>query len=435
MATPADLIHKYTDPVTGALDVGRALAQGAGTQIGSGLAGIWSAVRHLSMDKGADAVEKFQADHAPDPLGPEGIKTIQSIAPAFYRAAHSGVAQDAQALADKYSGGVDSLARVGSRISPELGAGISAAGAALPNAAFPELSEEGAVVHALEPATKDAVSGIKSAPLVPLLEDGATAGTLAREQAANARRAEDGLSTTEVPPSEFAGRQAEHEGAVAQRMNDKAPRQISAVPGYASHLTGTVPDDATVYSSHHPETGALQGAVVTVPRNGGHQITSIDVSPDFQRQGIGKDLFNKAVQGAHDEGLDFHGDTSVTPEQIANVAHSGHTVEMNPNVLEDTDVSGKPVLRSSNGQPVYKIPAPSAAEDADPGDAMPGSWVRSQAYADGGEAGVVAGGLSDLIHQYAPLKGMPSRATIPGLGALEVKPNQTARAAAAAYAK
>lgn len=441
----ASLIEKYVNPVKGALDVGRALGQGVGTQIGSGLAGIGSAVRHLSMDKGADAVAQFQKDHAPDPLSPEGIKAIQAIAPTFYSVANSKLGQGAADLGNTYNDAVNKVAHVGSVLSPELGAGIYAAGTAAPNAAFPEGAEGEAAIKAGASALKDVApaAGREASPVLgalptaPLLEDGANARTLAREQAANARRAQDGLTTGEVPTSDFAGRQAEHEGAVAARMNEKTPRQISSMPGYASHLSGTVPDDATVYTATHPETGDILGHATTIKRGGAHQLADIQVNPDYQRQGIGSDLFGRAVSGAHDEGLPLHGDTSVTPEQMANVAHSGHTVEMNPSVVEDSDFRGNPVLKSGNGQPVYKIHPPTEVDDATEDDPVQGSWIASQAYADGGgaEAGPIVGGLADLVHQYAPLKGMPVKAHLPGVGTLDVGPNFAARKAAADYAK
>jgi hypothetical protein len=421
-----DLYQKYIKPAldyegnpVGAAEVVGALARNLGAQSLGGWAGMRELLAGHGLDKATDAIQRTAAAGQQQELSDAGQRAVRSIAPIYRGAADSPLGAAAARLADKYSEGVNTDADLmGKYLGPAAGGLTQAAGAVAPMLAGP--GEEKA---ALEPP------GALPSYFEPLLEDGAHTGTLEREAAANARRAEDGIPVADVQPSEFAGRQAEHEGAVARR--DKEPRQLSVFPGTQSHLAGAVPDDANVYTSSNPETGEMHGYAVTVPRGGAHQMTDIMVYPQFRRQGVGTDLFNKAVAGAHDAGLPFHSDTSVTPEQLANVHHSGHTVEFNPDTEEGEGPYG-PALKSRNAQPVYTIPAPVEATDGEP---EAGSWISRQAFADGGEAGTLLSGLGDLIKQYAPLKGMPTKATVPGVGVLDVGPHQPARDAATAYMK
>jgi GNAT superfamily N-acetyltransferase len=395
------LLSKYLKGYKGVADVTGALAHGLGSQVLSGYAGI-TALPH-GMDAAAKAVDDAQAKWGVHDLSPEGINAIKSIAPAYRAISTSPVGQSAKYWGDQYDQSVNHYADLASKYAgPTAGGAVAATGAALPQAFFPEGAEGKAASSAIEGLPSAAAASTDARGL-----DNATIGAIERE------------------------------GEAARRSNDKTPRQISSSPGYASHLSRTVPDDATVYTATHPETGEILGHAATIKRNGAHQMFDIEVNPGYQRQGIGSDLFNRAVAGAHDEGLPFHGDTQVTPEQMANAARSGHTIEMNPNVAEEQAVGWDPktVLKSTDGQPVYKIHAPTAADDAEVGEPAQGSWIANQAYAEGGEVGTVAGGLGDLINKFAPLKGMPAAASIPGHGTLAVGPNETARAAALAYAK
>lgn len=424
-----DLLDKYIKPLlayegnpVGAAQMVGTLAHGLGAQ---SLAG-WNGIKELLQGHGADAasgaVDSTAKRLGPTSLGAAGIDAVKSVAPIYRGIAEGPIGQASNWLGDKYGEGVSADADLAGKYLGETAGGLTqAAGAVAPMLAGPGEAEAGVEARSALPSH-----------FAPLLEDGAHAGTLEREAAANARRAQDGIPVGDVPPSEFAGRQAEHEGTVAQRM--KTPRQISAVPAPDSHLAGSVPDDATVYTSTHPETGEIQGHVVAVPRNGGMQMIDAQVDPEYQRQGIGTDLLHSAVADAHGQGLPLHSDTSVSVPQMANVHHSGHSVTFNPHIEEGEGPYG-PALNSRNGQPVYSIHPPSAPEDAAADEPTQGSWVASQAYAKGGEVGTALGGLGDLIKAYAPLKGMPAKATIPGMGTMDVGPNQSARDAAAAYMK
>lgn len=384
--TPDDT--NVPDIHSGALDVAGHVLGTLGVQALSGIKGLSTLPQ--GTDAATKAISDYQNKYSPKDLSPEGIDTIRNTVAPIYRGVQDTF--HTKALADAYNQGAQSFSDlVGKYLGPEA-AGVAGVVA---DTAPMMITPEGLL-------GKSAANTAKLIPkLTPLLDDGATTGTLSREAAANSRRAEDGLPVGDVPPSEFQGRQAEHEGAVAQRMVPS--RQISAVPGNESHLAGSVPDDATVYTSTDPETGDIQGYAATVPRSGAHQMFNIEVDPEYQRQGIGRDLFNSAVAGAHGEGLPFHGDTSVTPEQMANIQHSGHTVTFNPHVEETTDSTGMPVLKSRNGQPVYTIQPPAAADDALEDEPQQGSWVSNQAYAEGGEVGTALGDIGKLVDQFAPL--------------------------------
>lgn len=370
----------------GALDVAGHVLHSLGVQALSGIKGL-SEIPH-GADAMAHAVSDYQDKFSPKDLSPEGQSTIRDTVAPFYRGVQDTF--HTKDLGGAYTQGSQQFSDLaGKYFGPEA---AGAAGAAADLA--PMMITPGGI---LGKGTRT-VGEMAAHDFTPLLDDGAHQGTLAREAAANARRTQDGLDVGDVPVSEFAGRQAEHEGAVAQRM--KTPRQITAMPGSESHLAGTVPDDATVYTATHPETGEMLGYMTTHSRNGAHQGSDLFVNPDYRREGIGKDLFNSAVSSAHNEGLSFHSDTSVTPEQMANVQHSGHSVVFNPHIEESEGPYG-PALVSRNGQPVYTIPP--AAETGLADEPEQGSWISNQAYADGGEVGTVAGGLAKLIDRYAPL--------------------------------
>jgi hypothetical protein len=428
-ADSADLMERYVKPFLryqgnplGALQVAGALGHSLGAQSLAGWKGISDSLRGRTPTVESDA-EAF----GPHSLGASGIQAIKDIAPIYRGVTEGPLGAATHHLGEMYSQGVSTDADlVGKYLGQTAGGLTQAAGAVAPMLAGPG---EGKAVE--EAATH--VPGYFD----PLLADGAHAGTLEREAAANARRAEDGLPVGEAPPSEFQGRQAEHEGAVAQRMNEKVPSQITAVPGPESHLADSVPDNATVYTATHPETGEIQGHMVAIPRGGAIQSAGIEVNPKYQRQGIGRNLFNSGVSDAHAQGVPFSSDTSVTPAHMANAQHSGHSIVFNPHIEEGSGPYG-PALVSSNGQPVFSIPPPTPADTALVNEPEHGSWITNQggeAFADGGEVGTALGGLGDLIKQYAPLKGMPSRATIPGAGTIDVGPHQPARDAATAYMK
>lgn len=387
-----ELYQKYIKPAldyegnpVGAAQVLGALAHQLGAQ---SLAG-WEGIKHLpeGADAAASAVHDTAERLGPHDLGESGVRAVQSIAPLYRGVADSPVGSAATWLGNKYSEGVNADADLVGKYLGQTAGGLTQAAGAVAPMLTPQGEERAAV----------APTGALPSYFEPLLGDGAHAGTLEREATANARRAEDGIPVADVPLSEFAGRQAEHEGAVAGRERD--PRQLSVLPGAESHLAGAVPDDARVYTSSDSESGVMHGYAVTVPRNGAHQMTDMMVYPQFRRQGVGTDLFNKAVAGAHDSGLPFHSDTSVTPEQLANVHHSGHTIEFNPDTEEGEGPYG-PALKSRNAQPVYTIPAPSDIADGEP---EAGNWIANQGMAEGGEVGTALGGLGDLIKKFAPL--------------------------------
>src|SRR6266850_3908905 len=83
--------------------------------------------------------------------------------------------------------------------------------------------------------------------------------------------------------------------------------------------------------------------------------------------------------------------------------------------------------RPGNWRPIVTFPRPQDETE-------PGQYIASQAHAKGGRIGLLAG-LGDLIKQTEALKGMPRKATVPGVGTFEVGPHQPARDAATAYMK
>lgn len=401
MSDPDSLLEKYVKPFVryqgnplGALQVAGTIGQGLTGQILSGIKGL--SVLPQGTEAAADAVNDYQKKWSElgNPLmGKAGVQAIQDIAPAFRGAAASPLGTAAHRLSSGYGEGSQKWSDLAGKYlgTPAAGA-VGATADVLP--------------YLMQPEGLLGKSALEAAPAVtrsfePLLEDGAHAGTLAREQAAAARRAEDGVRSSDALPSEFQGRQAEHEGAVARRMA-KTPRQISAVPATESHLAGAEPDNATVYTAKHPETGELLGHAVAVPRHGGMQMTLIEVDPKYRGEGIGRDLMNSVVADAHGQGLPLHSDTSVRVPQMANVQSSGHTVTMNPHTEEAESPYG-PALESTNGQPVYSIHPPTSPEDVAANEPAQGSYVSSQAYAEGGEVGTVLGGLGRLVDQFAPL--------------------------------
>lgn len=426
-ADSAELYHKYIKPLidwetnpVGAAQVTGAVAHGLGAQ---SLAG-WRGVRAMltpGEDAGA-AVERTQEQLGPHDLGDAGIKAVQSIAPLYRGVTGSPVGQAASWLGDRYSEGVNTDADlVGKYLGPAAGGLTQAAGAVAPMLAGPGEGEAAA------PAARALPSYFE-----PLLADGAHEGTLAREAAANARRAEDGLPVADVPPSEFQGRQAEHEGAVARR--EKAPLALSVKPATEvghpeAGLIGYHPD-AQVVDAHDPDGGHL-GRLIMEPGDGMYQSRTSDVFDEANRgRGIGTDMLRRGVDFAHDQGMHFGSDAKLSPPQMAvymKLRDQGYPVTLNPTA----DVTPDNFMTSGDKGPVITIPHPDAVDD----DAGPGNYIASQAHAKGGEVGTALGGLGDLIKTYAPLKGMPARATIPGHGTVDVGPHQPARDAAAAYMK
>lgn len=354
------LYRKYVQPklgesnTLGGLQLAGTLAAGMGAQ----------AINGLGRMQGQDT------NIQPPELGKAGIEAVKSIAPMYYDIKNGPIGKAAGWMGDRYGEGVNQDADLVSRyLGPEAGGEVAALGAVAPMAIGPG-GEGKAAEEAIAPSV-----------------------TRALESATAPRDAIHNSTMSAL----------DREGVATKRSAEVEPRSLSTVPAPDSHLAGLIPDDATVFTAKHPETGEVQGFAATVPRNGGHQMLDIHVNPVYRRQGIGRDVYNAAVAHAHEQGMPLFSDTQVSPEQMANVMHTGHSVDFNPTATEGTDIDGDPVLKSGNGQPVYTIHAPTPADDAQPGEHPHGSWIQNQA----GEAGFPSGyqapqELEDFVRNNAP---------------------------------
>lgn len=405
---------------SGALDVAGHILHSLGVNALSGIKGLSDLLPGGSGDP-AKAIAAYQAKYGPGELSQAGQQTIRDTVAPKYRAMQDLL--HTRELGGAYGEGAQHFSDLAGRYLGPEAAGIAGAAADV----APMMITPGGI---LAKGATEAGAGVVR-DFTPLLDDGAHQGTLVREAAANARRAQDGLDVGDVPPSEFAGRQAEHEGAVAQRM--KSPLQITVnsardVGHPEAGLIGYHPD-ATVIDAHDP-TGEHLGRFVMEPGDGMYQSRTSDVFDEANRgRGIGTDMLKKGVDYAHDQGMHFGSDAKLSPTQYAvymKLKNDGYQMQMNPTA----GITDDNFMTSGDKGPVITIPHP----DDSPGD-TPGNWISNQAYAEGGEVGPVLGDLASLIKQYAPLKDMPSKATIPGVGTLDVGPHQGARDAAAAYMK
>jgi predicted GNAT family acetyltransferase len=295
-----------------------------------------------------------------------------------------------------------------------------------------------------EVAGRDASALLSKYSASPVLPDGATERTLAREAAANQRRAAEGIPTPEVPPSDFSGRQAEHEGAVAQRNNQPSyvKAQIAATdvdPSlYPSNFSP--PDNAQSIVAMDPQTGQHIGHITYVKRGDGVSSLRMDVAPEYRGQGIGSDLLGDAISNAHDMGLPYRSDTQVSVPAAKTYAKVPGAVR-NEDVTHLQDPNDGDVGLSNNGRPVFEIPKQAAADDATVDETPhfnPNSYVGSQAFAEGGEAAPLLSDISSLVAKYGapeakPLAGLPTSVTIPGLGPTQVGPNPKIRQVADQY--
>jgi len=394
------LADQYLHTASGPAQLLNRFARDIAVQAGSGIKGL--SVLPQGMDAAADAIRKYQSDYGPGPVSNQEEDTLRGLAPVTRAAMKvapyvATIAPGITAL-KAYNKAVPMAADMAGRIRPELGGAVGALGESLPYAGFPEAAPESA-------GERSAYELLSKYGTSPLLDDGTTARTLAREQAANSRRYDEGLPLPEVPPSEFVGRQAEHEGAVASRMKEPAyvkarihPSELdpSLVPPNFS-----APDNGTTFVAMDPQTGRQIAHVTTVPRGGAVQAIRQDTAPDYQGQGIGRDLLSDAISDAHSKGLDFHSDTQLS-------VPAAKAFEKIPGALRNEDVTHMldptdgDVGVSNNGRPVYTVPKQVPADDAEVGEMPhfdPNSYIGSQAYAEGGAA------LSDiarLLAKYAP---------------------------------
>ena len=188
--------------------------------------------------------------------------------------------------------------------------------------------------------------------------------------------------------------------------------------------------------ARHPETGAEIGRLTMQPRGNVMQSVQTNVAPEAQGQGIGTKLLQRAIDHAHEGGMDFASDTSVTPSAMApylKLQQKGYNVSVNPNASEWDSPFG-PALRSSDGRPVVSVARPTAPDDAVTGEQQRANVVTNRdgyrnlvdrrivsthgdlasaqdaadavnggGFADGGEVGTALGGIGKLDHKFATL--------------------------------
>lgn len=380
------LLEQYPElsNLNGSADLAAHIGKTLGVQALSGIKGI-TELPH-GAEAAAKAISDYQEKYAPDRPSDAAIKTIQHVAPLFRAAAASPVGQYAHQLGQAYGEGSRHLSDLaGKYLGPSAAGVVGAVADAAPMAITPE-------------------------------------GLLGKGAADAAKLA----YTTAIEPASAA----------------TAPWLKAA----------EYPDHAIAVTARDPQTGELLSRQALVKRGNTLQSIRMDTRPDVQGKGIGSDLLQKAVSHAHDNGMDFASDTQVSvPAMKTYMKHQG-SFEINPAHDEINDDADGMVAKSANGQPMVTIRKPALADDATV-DEVPGPSL-----AKGGEIGTVAGGLADLIDRYAPvaqrdvraitggnesvsanapkaLQGLPSKATVPGHGTLDVGPHQPARDAAAAYMK
>jgi len=437
---PKDLVAQYLHDEGGFNNVAGHVLKSMGVQALSGIKGI-SELPH-GMDAAADAVNKYQQQYAPGDLSPEGADYIRNhVAPAYNAVANAPlvpgytVGSAAHALSQAYGEGSQRMADLAGKYGGASAAGVAGAVAdAAPMALTPEglLGKAGAEV-----AGRDASALLSKYSTSPVLPDGATERTLAREAAANQRRATEGLPASEVPSSDFSGRQAEHEGAVAQRNNQPSyvKAQIAATdvdPSlYPSNFSP--PDNAQSIVAMDPQTGQHIGHITYVKRGDGVSSLRMDVAPEYRGQGIGSDLLGDAISNAHDMGLPYRSDTQVSVPAAKTYAKVPGAVR-NDDVTHLQDPNDGDVGLSNNGRPVFEIPKQAAADDATTDEVPhfnPNSYVGSQAFSVGGE-------VAELLAKYAkeadssPLKGLPTAVNVNG-ATIQAGPNPQIRAVAQRY--
>jgi GNAT superfamily N-acetyltransferase len=397
------------------------------------------------MDAAADAIAKYQQQYGPGDLSQEGADYIRNRVAPLYNAASKATKLVAPmfqgaTLAAIYPEAVDKAAAAAGRIHPNLGGVVGAVGETAPYI-NPEFGAAKDAESAAAGAGKELLSKYGTSPVLP---DGATERTLAREAAANQRRAAMGIPAPEVPPSDFSGRQAEHEGAVAQRNRQPAyvKAQIAATdvdPSlYPSNFSP--PDNAQSIVAMDPQTGQHIGHITYVKRGDGVSSLRMDVAPEYRGQGIGSDLLGDAISNAHDMGLPYRSDTQVSVPAAKTYAKVPGAVR-NDDVTHLQDPNDGDVGLSNNGRPVFEIPKQAAADDATTDEVPhfnPNSYVGSQAFAEGGEAAPLLSDIGSLVAKYGapeakPLAGLPTSVTIPGLGPTQVGPNPKIRQVADQY--
>lgn len=186
---------------------------------------------------------------------------------------------------------------------------------------------------------------------------------------------------------------------------------------------------ARSFVARHPETGQELGRITVQPRGGTMQVLDTNVDPAVQGQGIGTKLLQRAIDHAHESGMDFGSDTSVTPSAMApylKLKDKGYNVSVNPNASEWESPFGL-ALKSDDGRPVVSVNREMPSHDnramvvphtngfgnmvdgkivsthpdmASAQDAV--NAVNSGGFAEGGEVAPVLGDLGALVAKYAP---------------------------------
>lgn len=308
----AAIVHKYADPVKGAADVAGALGQGLVTQIGSGLAGIKSGIQGSSMDAAARGVDDYQRENGVNSLSPEGIKTVQGIAPAYRAVANSRLGQavgDAGAGANEL---LDKYADTAGQYSPMLGAATFAAGKALPQAIFPEGAEGEAALSGLG---GDALESAARAP-VP--------HTISMEAAGD-----------DFQPSARA--------IVARHPETGAELGRMTLQPRGGVMTGIRSDVVPEAQGQGIGTKLLQSGIDHAYANGMDFASDTSITPPQM-------------------------------STYLKLRAKGYPVDVNPNA-EEWDSPDGPALRSSDGAPVVSVKRPTAATDADSSDLPPAMVV------------------------------------------------------------
>lgn len=221
--------------------------------------------------------------------------------------------------------------------------------------------------------------------------------------------------------------------------------------------------NASVVDVRHPETGELTGRMVMEPNGNMMQGRTADIYDEGDRgKGLGTKMLQTGVEHAHSLGMDWGSDVKISPSQTAvymKLQEKGYPIQFNPT----SSITEDKYLTSGDGKPVITIPRPEQSAFTEPMSASvvphehghgvmvngrvvsthgdlagaqdAANAVNTGSFAEGGEVGPVLGDLASMIKQYAPLKGMPRKATVPGMNALDVGPHRPARDAAAAYMK
>ena len=182
--------------------------------------------------------------------------------------------------------------------------------------------------------------------------------------------------------------------------------------------TFTPPDGAESVVAMDPETGRQVAHVTYVPRGDGVQGLRMDTAPDWRGKGIASDLLRDAISQAHDRGLPYQSDTQVSIP-AARVYEKVPGASRNDAVDMSHDPHDGDVGVSGNGRPIYEVPRPVDADDAQVGETphfdpngsdiphfADGGPVRLAGGGDGGELAPVLDDIGALVAKYA--EGAPN---------------------------